>query len=226
MLQVARFVMKQFNENAYILFDETGECILVDCGSKEDDECNQLVAFIDEHHLKVKRLLCTHFHLDHMLGNVFFGQRYGVKPEVNPNDQRLVTIIDYQAMALNFTEKIETGDPQFTLEDGVEVIFGNTTLKVMHTPGHSPGSICLYCETDHILISGDTLMKGAIGSTSLPGGRKKAIARSVEALLQLPAETVVYPGHGDSTTIGDEVANNLLAATEKTEEKKYKSVDL
>ena len=96
----------------------------------------------------------------------------------------------------------------------------------MHTPGHSPGSICLYAEAEHVLISGDTLMKGTIGSTNLPGGRKKAIARSVEKLLGLPAETVVYPGHGDHTTIADELKNDLLAVSESGEEKEYKSVDI
>lgn len=226
MLKVERFVNAQFDQNTYVLYDESGECVLVDCGSKDEKECGQVVSFIESNALKVVRLVCTHFHLDHMLGNSFFCQRYGVKPEVNSNDQRLVSIIDYQAMALNFTEKIETGDPQFSLEDGTEVSFGNTSFVVMHTPGHSPGSVCLYSEAEHTLISGDTLMKGTIGSTSLPGGRKKAIARSVEKLLGLPAETVVYPGHGDSTTIAEELKNDLLAVSESGEEKVYKSVDM
>lgn len=226
MLKVERFVSARFDENAYVLYDETGECVLVDCGSREEEECNRIVTFIEAHTLKVRRLICTHFHIDHMLGNAFFSQRYGVRPEVNPNDERLVSIIDYQAMALNFTDKVETGDPLFSLEEGSEIAFGTTTLTVLHTPGHSPGSICLYSEKDHLLVSGDTLMKGTIGSTSLPGGRKKALARSVEKLLGLPAETVVYPGHGDSTTIGEERQNDLLAVSESGEEKEYKSVDI
>lgn len=226
MLKVERFVNAQFNQNTYVLYDESGECVLVDCGSKDVDECRRVVSFVEANSLKVVRLICTHFHLDHMLGNAFFCQHFGVKPEVNPNDQRLVSIIDYQAMALNFTEKIETGNPQFSLEDGAVIAFGNTSLTVMHTPGHSPGSICLYAEAEHVLISGDTLMKGTIGSTSLPGGRKKTIARSVEKLLGLPAETVVYPGHGDHTTIADELKNDLLAVSESGEEKEYKSVDI
>lgn len=226
MLQVERFEMPQFKENTYVVFDETGECVLVDCGCKTDDEFKRVVGFIESRQLCVKRLLCTHFHLDHILGNAFFSKRYGVNPELNSNDQRLVSILDYQAMALNFEEKIETGDLQFTLDDGAAVSFGNTEFVVMHTPGHSQGSICLYSEKDHVLISGDTLMKGSMGSTSLPGGRKKAIARSVEKLLGLPAETVVYPGHGDSTTIGDEQKNDLLAVSESAEEKVYKSVDM
>ena len=226
MVNVERFVMRRFDENAYVVYDETGDCVLVDCGCIEKEEYGQIVSFIETNELKVTRLICTHFHIDHIIGNAFFAQRYGVRPEVNPNDQRLVSIIDYQAMALDFTESIETGDPLFSLEDGSVISFGNTSMTVMHTPGHSPGSICLYSEAERILISGDTLMKGSIGSTSLPGGRKKALARSVEKLLQLPAETVVYPGHGDCTTIGDELKNDLLAVTESGEEKVYKSVDI
>ncbi|MBO4333496.1 MAG: MBL fold metallo-hydrolase [Paludibacteraceae bacterium] len=228
MVNVERFVMRRFNENAYVLYDETGECVLVDCGCIEKEEYEQIVSFIETNELKVTRLICTHFHIDHILGNAFFAQRYGVRPEVNPNDKRLVTIIDYQAMALNFTftDKVETGDLLFSLEDGSQIAFGNAVLTVMHTPGHSPGSICLYSEKERLLVSGDTLMKGTIGSTSVPGGRKKALARSVEKLLQLPAETVVYPGHGDCTTIGDELKNDLLAVTESGEEKVYKSVDI
>lgn len=182
MLQVKRFVNAKFDQNTYVVSDGSRECVLVDCGGNSAEENEPVARYVEENGWQVKHLLCTHFHLDHILGNAFFQQRFAVKPELNPGDQRLVSILDYQAMALNFQDPIEPGDLQFTLEDGSLVSFGNTELKVLHTPGHSPGSICLYSENDHVLLSGDTLMKGAIGSTSLPGGRKKAMARSVEAI--------------------------------------------
>ena len=212
MMQVKCFTMKTYNENTYIVYDETNECILIDCGCKTIDERLQITHFIESKNLKVCGLLCTHCHLDHTIGNAFFSYRYNVHPEANEGDRRLSEMTNYQAIALGLTEEIEEYQPIFTLEDDVIVKFGKSELHVIHTPGHTQGSVCFYNEADHILISGDTLMKHLVGASNLPGGRQKTLQESIEKrLFVLPDDVVVYPGHGETTTIGEEKHNNTFA---------------
>ncbi len=213
MMQVKCFTMQTYNENTYIVYDETNECLLIDCGCQTMEERLQLTNFIESRNLKVRGLLCTHCHLDHTIGNAFFSYRYSVHPEANEGDRRLSEMTNYQAIALGVSEEIDEYQPIYTLEDGVIVKFGNTELRVIHTPGHTQGSVCLYNEADHILISGDTLMKHSVGASNLPGGRKKTLQTSIETrLFILPDDVVVYSGHGEPTTIGEEKRTNTFEA--------------
>ena len=206
-MEIKKFTVNSYKENLYVLYDETKECVIIDCGCQTIAERFMVIDFIENHGLRPQRLLCTHYHLDHVMGNAFVSSRYGIAPEVNVGDKRLVRILGYQAMALGIDVKIdETLIPAFSLDDGVEIRFGMSRLKVIHTPGHSPGGVSFYSRAEKILISGDTLMKHSCGATNLPGGKAEALEASMERLFMLPSDVIVYPGHGDTTTIGAERA--------------------
>lgn len=209
---VKRFCVNMMHENTYVVSDETGECVIIDCGCREQGERDALAQYVEQEGLSVRRLLCTHLHLDHTFGNEFILERYGIRAEANAGDRPLVEMIHYQAVAFGLgDDEARVPPPDFTLCDGAEVRFGATTLKVVGTPGHSPGGISLWCESEGVLFSGDSLLKGAYGATNLPGGRQKKLRRSiVERLFTLPGETVIYPGHGEPTTISAERTSNPI----------------
>lgn len=205
MMHVKCFTMSTYKENTYVVYDDSNEGILVDCGCQTFTERLQLANFIETHNIKISRLLCTHCHLDHTIGNAFFSHRYNLHPEANENDRRLAEMTNYQAIALGVSEKIEEKMPIYTLDDNAIIPFGSSELRVIHTPGHTQGSVCFYSEKEKFLISGDTLMKHTVGASSLPGGKKKMLRNSIESrLFVLPDDVLVYPGHGETTTIGEE----------------------
>lgn len=219
MMQVKCFTMSSYHENTYIIYDDTNECVLIDCGCQTFTERLLLTNFIETHNLKIRRLLCTHCHLDHTIGNAFFSYRYSVRPEANENDRRLAEMTNYQAMALGIDEEIDDFSPIYTLEDNAIIPFGNSVLQVIHTPGHTPGSVCLYSSKEKFIISGDTLMKGSVGATNMPGGRPKTLRRSIETrLFTLEDDVLVYPGHGETTTIGEERQNNQFETAKSVRE--------
>lgn len=204
-MEIKKFTVNSYNENVYVIWDETKECVIIDCGCQTISERFTVVDFIENHGLRPQRLLCTHYHLDHVMGNDFVANRYGMAPECNIGEKRLARIIGYQAIALNLDVKIdESIKPAFSLDDGAEVRFGMSRLKVIHTPGHTPGGVAFYSRAERFLISGDTLMKHSFGATNLPGGKEDALKASIEKLFELPEDVVVYPGHGENTTIGHE----------------------
>ncbi len=201
--------LNQWQVNTYILSDETGECVIIDPGCFSEEEQKQLTDFITEKKLKPVRLLHTHLHLDHVFGTRFVAEKYNLKPEAHPGDEFFIDITkDY---ALQFGVTLDENPPQLGnyLNDGDEVKFGNTVLKVIHIPGHSPGGITFYNEDDRIMIAGDVLFRDSIGRTDLPGGDYDTLIDNIKnKLLALPDDTVVYPGHGPSTTIGYEKDSN------------------
>lgn len=212
MLEIKSFCTKTFKENTYVVSDETKECMLVDCGGETEEENQGIIDYISAQGLTVKHIVCTHCHLDHTLGIAQLSEKYGIQAEANPSEQPLVEMTHYQALALNLNdEDVKEFTPIYTLAEDYTFNVGNSEFKVIHTPGHSPGGICLYAEKDKVLLSGDTLMKHQVGATNLPGGRKKALARSIEKLFTtLPEDVTVYPGHGETTTIGEEKTYNKL----------------
>ena len=202
---IKTFISNRFKENTYVVYDDSKECVIIDCGGQGDENAT-IAKFIDNEGLKVKHILNTHCHLDHTLGNAYFSSLYGISPEVNEKEQPLVEMTHYQALALGMEDdEVAEFTPLYTLNEGEIVKFGNTELTVLHTPGHSPGGVCLYSSQDSILFSGDTIMRHSIGASNLPGGRSKALMRSVKRILELPADTTIYSGHGEVTTVGEEI---------------------
>ncbi len=209
-MHIERFVCNQFQENCYVVSDETGECVIIDCGALHPAERSAIIGHIRQGGLVPRHLLCTHGHLDHVFGNRAMWEAFGLAPELHPADAGLLSAVRAQALALagmDYAE--EQPEPAYSLVDGATVAFGNHALKVMHTPGHSPGSVVLYCEGESLAFSGDTLFRMGIGRTDFEGGDPEAIIASLRGMTErLPGDTTVLPGHGPATTIGEERALN------------------
>ena len=209
MIDIKRFTVNMLQENCYVVSDETRECVIIDCGAYYEEEKQAIVQYIDSNRLKPIHLLVTHGHLDHNFGNEFIMKTYGLQPELSERDEKLMLHAKGQAAQYYDMElDMEMPPPARLLEENEVVTFGSHRLKVLQTPGHSKGCICFYCEEEHLLFSGDTLFHNTIGRTDLTGGSMMMIIQSLRFLAQLPDNVVVYPGHGETTTIGDEVAHN------------------
>ena len=210
MLEIKTFVCNMLEENCYVVSDETLHCVIIDCGTFYSEERNSIVAYINNNNLKPLHLLATHGHLDHNFGNNTIFEHYGLRPKVSEADLHMLTSYERQAanfygMQLDFT--LPEADSHY-LKDNETISFGNTSLRVIATPGHSRGSVCFYSKADNVLFTGDTLFKQSIGRTDLHGGSMMQIMQSLRTLAQLPDETRVFPGHGASSSIGYEVVNN------------------
>jgi len=191
--------------NCSILGDEvTREAIVIDPG----DDLTEIQAILDRHGLRVTAIVITHAHIDHIGGAQKLKRATGAPIYMNENDKVLADHLDVQAAWIG-VKVPETPDIDIPAKEGDTLTLRETPMHVLHTPGHTEGSICLYLPTEKKLISGDTLFRESIGRTDLPGGDHRQILRSIETkLLQLPDETLVIPGHGDETTIAHEKDHN------------------
>lgn len=208
MLQVHHLTFNPFQENTYILYDETKSCVIIDPGCYDEKEQTELVQFIERYGLTPVRLLNTHCHIDHVLGNKFVSERYGLTAEAHPLEAPVLAAVGSYGSMFGF--HIETPPtPQYTLAEGTSITFGATQLDVYHTPGHSPGSVCFHDAASKQLIGGDVLFRLSIGRTDLPGGDMETLIDSIRnTLFLLPADTYVYPGHGPGTTLDFERMHN------------------
>ena len=191
--------------NCSILGDEaSGEAIVVDPG----DDIPRIVALLQKHRLTVKQILITHAHIDHIAGAARLKQLTGAPILYNPRDLPLVKMMDVQAGWLGMATP-EVHAPDDTLEDGNVIAITGISGIILHTPGHTQGSVCLHLPAQQLLLAGDTLFSGSVGRTDLPGGDGRTLIRSIHAkLLPLPDSTIVIPGHGPNTTIGRERESN------------------
>lgn len=208
MTKVKKFVFSPFQENTYVLYDESKECVIIDPGCYDEKERKELVSFIEENDLNPVRLLNTHCHLDHVFGNKFVAEKYNLILECHEEE---VVVLQFASQAAQmYGVHMESSPlPGKYINEGDVITFGNTTLSTLLTPGHSPASICFYCEKDNFLIAGDTLFRLSIGRTDLPGGDHETLLKSIkEKIFPLPKNTVVYSGHMEETTIGYEKVNN------------------
>jgi glyoxylase-like metal-dependent hydrolase (beta-lactamase superfamily II) len=208
MIQIKSFVCNPYQENTYLLFDETGECIIVDPGMYSGEEENLVVDFIREKQLKPVLLLNTHCHIDHVLGNKFISDQYGLKPQFHKGELPVLAAVPAYAPQMGMRYEVSPLPDTFLNEAGT-IHFGNSSLELIFAPGHSPAHLCFYSEAGKFLIGGDVLFYGSIGRTDLPGGDFNTLISNIkDKILILPDDVKVYPGHGNSTTIGFEKANN------------------
>lgn len=212
MLRVRSFVFNPFQENTFVLFDETGECIIVDPGCSDESENAELKNFIDQNKLTVKALLNTHCHVDHVLGNRFVKEIFKVNLLIHRTEEPVLKAAEIYAPTYGFYDYRHEPADAF-LEEGELIRFGNQTLVVLFVPGHSPGHIAFYSEESGVLIGGDVLFYNSIGRTDLPGGNHDQLLNSIHTqLFTLPDHVRVYPGHGPETTIGFEKKTNPFCA--------------
>ena len=209
MIEVKKFVVNMLQENCYVVSDETKECVIIDCGAFYPEERQAIVDYIRGNELKPKHLLATHGHLDHNFGNDTIYNEFKLQLEISSRDENLVNSLAAQAKKFyDMTLEIEHPPIGHFFDENEMVEFGTHKLKVLETPGHSKGCVCFWEESEGLLFSGDTLFRNSIGRTDLGGGSMMQIIQSLRFLAQLPDQTVVLPGHGPQTTIGEELAHN------------------
>ena len=211
MLTVHTLTYNSWQENTYIMAADNVDCIIIDPGCLNVEEQKNLVNYLDEHKLVPKRLFNTHLHLDHVFGNHFVCEHYNIGAEAHKADE--FWIEQTVAYAGQMGMHVEQNPPALTayFEDGQKIKFGNSTIKVLHVPGHSPGGVVFYCESEGFAIAGDVLFRESVGRADLPGGDFDTLIEGVRSkLLTLPDEVIVYPGHGPSTTIGHEKLHNMF----------------
>ena len=203
-LTIHSFTFNPFQENTYIISAENGECIIIDPGCFDAREQQQLKAYIASSNVKPVRLINTHCHIDHVLGNKFVAETYNLGLEMHKGELPVLEAQVHTASMYGIPYEISPMPVSF-LEEGDTVELAGHTMEVLFTPGHSPASICLYCAAEGWVIGGDVLFYESIGRTDLPGGDHQTLLRSIrEKLFVLPDETIVYPGHMQSTKIGYE----------------------
>lgn len=222
MLKIACLQFNPIQENTYVLWDETMECAVIDAGNSSPREDAALDNFIAEHGLKPVLAANTHGHFDHTLGVGHLKQRYGIPFALSSKDVFLLenaatsgSVFGVKVGAMPSVDRDLDGEQ--------EIRFGNTSLRVLRTPGHTPGHVAFFDAESKSLFTGDTLFRESIGRTDLPGGDYSWIMRSIlDVLVPLGDEVHVYPGHGPESTIGHEVLYNPFIVEVLNEEVNYK----
>ncbi len=209
MLNVQRFVVNMIEVNCYVLWDDSREAVIIDCGAFHEEDREAIHRFIEEKQLIVQHLLCTHGHFDHVFGNQFVLDTYGLPPRMSKADIPLYLRADEQVKLFLHRDISITLPPPEALEEGKPIVFGHHSLFPIPTPGHTPGGLCFYEESEAVLFSGDSLFRRSIGRCDLPGGDEMTLIDSLQRrILTLPEHVAVLPGHGEPTTVGEERRNN------------------
>jgi glyoxylase-like metal-dependent hydrolase (beta-lactamase superfamily II) len=213
MITVKTFIVNPVFENTYVLHDETREAVIIDCGCVTPAEEKLLLYYLSQEGLTVKRLLNTHLHFDHMLGNEYVSRQCGILPEAHRYEVEQVPPPQQQLRLHRSPFPVNFVDVGYYLNDNETIAFGHSELTALLTPGHSPGSLSFYSRKDGFILSGDVLFNGSIGRTDLWGGDFDTLITSIrERIFTLPDDTIVYPGHGDATTVGTEKQFNPYLA--------------
>jgi len=211
MIQVKCFPVNPIQENCYVVNDETGEAVIIDCGAYYDFERQAVTQHIKNNNLKPVHLLCTHGHFDHVLGNDTIFAEFGLKPEIHADDAPFIADVAKQCRDLGTGMSYDHPTPPVgqLLADGDIISFGTHHLQVIATPGHSQGGICFYCPEEKVIFTGDTLFRMSVGRTDLPGGSWEQLMESIRHLTTtIPSNVKVYPGHGPETTMAIEMSAN------------------
>jgi glyoxylase-like metal-dependent hydrolase (beta-lactamase superfamily II) len=209
MLKVVKFTFNPFQENTYLLYDETGECIVIDPGCYEFFEREELADFIGENNLRPVRLINTHCHIDHVFGNAYVANTWNLPLEIHEGELPVLKAVPEISLFFGVPMPEPSPMPGKFIREGDLITFGNSQLETLLTPGHSPASLSFFCREARFLIAGDVLFQGSIGRTDLPGGDFNTLIASIkDKLFPLGDDVTVYPGHGESTTIGWERKHN------------------
>jgi len=208
-MTIKTFTFNPIQENTYLVYDETNEAVVIDAGCVSEIEKRALKNYIEDNNLTLKRVINTHLHFDHQFGNKFLFDTYGILPEAGKADEYLLDDVVAHVRSFGLDIKEEAQPLGGYLTENQVIKFGNTSFVIYQVPGHSPGSVAFYDQKDGIVFAGDVLFRGSIGRTDLPQGDYATLIESItKKLLPLPDSTVVYCGHGPSTTIGFERKNN------------------
>lgn len=208
MLQLQVFPNNPFQENTYVVFDDNGDCAIIDPGMYTAAEQNAVVNFIKAKNLNPVMLLNTHCHIDHILGNKFVFDQYGLKPQFNEGELDTLLSGTYRAPQFGLRYEVSPVPDTYLPQTGT-ITLGNSTFELIYAPGHSPAHLCFYAPAENFVIGGDVLFRNSIGRTDLPGGNHQLLLNNIKTkLFVLPNDCVVYPGHGPETTIGYEKQHN------------------
>ena len=208
-MKIKSFTFNPFQENTYVVYDETKEGIIIDPGCYTEKERTELRRFITSERLKPVKMINTHCHIDHVLGNKFVSELWDLELYMHIEDLPLLENAGNIGKMYGLEDYEGSPSPKHFLAQDDTLTFGESSFKILFTPGHAPGHICLYSKENNLLIAGDVIFQRSIGRTDLPGGDHSTLINSIiTQLLPLPEETTVYCGHGPSTTIGKEKIGN------------------
>jgi len=208
MITIKRFEFNPFRENTYLIFDDTGECLIIDPGCYEAEEQDLLLEYFKENQLKPVKIVNTHCHIDHILGTAFLHNQYKLPFLIHPEERSLLAASITQGELFGLEVQMPP-EPTGFLNEGDTVTIGDSVFEVIHIPGHSPGGIVLFNKDQQCMFTGDVLFQGSIGRTDLLGGDYDSLVSSIrQKLLVLDPMIRVYPGHGPDTTIGIENQSN------------------
>lgn len=217
MLHIKSFTFNPFQENTYLAYDNQGEAVLIDAGCHNADERKELEQFVLSNNLKVKHLLNTHCHIDHVLGNAWAKKRFGIPLWIHEKELPVLKSVEVYAPNYGFKD-YESSEADNFLEEGKEFKVGEETLKILFVPGHAPGHVVFYHKESNQCIAGDTLFRGSIGRTDLPGGNHHLLLEKIKTqLFTLPEATIIYSGHGPETNIGYEKIYNPFVGERATQ---------
>lgn len=212
MITIKTFPVNPLEENCYVIYDETAEGCIIDCGCFFEGEWTNIRTSLQKEGVKLVRYINTHCHFDHILGSGYVFRDFGLRAEMHEQEEGHYINLDKQLEDFRIASlrHLPVAPVKGLLKEGDEITFGRHILRVIETPGHTAGGICFYCEEEGCLFTGDTLFQGSIGRTDFEGGSHEQIIDNIRSkLLILPPDTKVYPGHGAATTIGSEKENNL-----------------
>ncbi len=208
MFTVKAFTFSPIQENTYLLYNEKGNALIIDPGCYFEKERDELSSFLHQNNLKLQLLLNTHCHLDHVFGNKWIHETFGLLLHIHPNEKQVLDFAPASGLMWNMPFDNYNAELKY-MKEGEEIFLDDDGLKILFAPGHSPGHVCFYCEEQGFVIGGDVLFRQSIGRTDLPGGDFETLIRSIKTqLFTLPDDTIVYSGHGPATTIGYEKKNN------------------
>jgi hydroxyacylglutathione hydrolase len=210
MMTIESFTFNAVQENTYVVYDETKECIIIDAGCYSKQEQQTLANFISSKNLKVIKLVNTHCHVDHVLGNAFVKNTYKVLSYMHALEENVLRAVPMYAPMYGFAA-YQVSEPDVFIDETQKLTFGNSSLDILFVPGHSVGHLAFYSQADKFCIGGDVLFYNSIGRTDLPGGNHQQLLNSIKQVMyKLPDDTTVYSGHGNTTNIGREKQHNAF----------------
>ena len=208
-MQIKSFTFNAFQENSYVIYDDTKECLIIDPGCYTEEEKNILSQFIISEELNPVKLINTHCHIDHILGNKFASEKWDIQLYTHTSEIALLENASNIGKIYGLEDYEESPYPKHFLDNGDILTFGKSNFEILFAPGHSPGHICLYSRENNILIAGDVMFQKSIGRTDLPGGDYNILINSITTqILPLPNKTQIFCGHGPSTNLEYEKEHN------------------